>query len=693
MNPIKRILITVFLMAGWLHSSLAGDIGQYVRMLGGDDEADRALARQMLPREGAAAIPELLPLLSNERAEVWNAAFKVIEDIANGVSVVGKEKERTEVTRQLMTLIEPSQTFILKERGLRLLPCCIPDDYDLRPFAALLRDPELREKARACLVETGTSKAAGVLSDQLYQADDDFAVALLDGLAAIRDPKHLPPVLRMTDHKSPKVRAAALRAVAWAGVVDHIKIADRVLGKADEATSWETYDAVLRLADGIATRGKNHEAAMELYTKVLKQAKDITIQMGAIAGLGRYGDARGVPTILEALKTPNGRDLEPAALAAFNVLDGTEVTGALVRAYPEFSKDMQLCLLVTFGKRKDPVVLPVLTSSLESSDSGTHQMALKGLLELESVEALNLVIADAGKRSGEDLHANFEALRQFIARFQKKNEPQPAGAAYLALYQKADSEEVKKEAFEGIKRYPTGDSLSILLDSIKSSNMADPQELRAVLGIVKTLHENGRGAERDQAMEIILPHLSTMETIQMAAEILGAVLPGPVCSHRLGFVTKWSLAGPFPWAASDGFQKTHVNEPDVDLNAKYQSGGKEVAWTPYASQSPTGLIDLGGVFGPTTNTTAYGLARISVPAEMDATIRAGSDDGIKIWVNGKVVHENNVDRGAAIDQDQAPIHLVAGENTILIEVTQGGGGWNAYVRLTRTDGTVLEFTD
>jgi hypothetical protein len=52
-----------------------------------------------------------------------------------------------------------------------------------------------------------------------------------------------------------------------------------------------------------------------------------------------------------------------------------------------------------------------------------------------------------------------------------------------------------------------------------------------------------------------------------------------------------------------------------------------------------------------------------------------------------------VNRGAGIDQDQAPIHLAAGENTILIQVTQGGGGWNAYVRLTKTDGTILEFTD
>ncbi len=693
MKQISRVLITVFLAAGWLHSATAGNIDQYVQMLAGNDELARADARQMLPRAGAAAIPQLLPLLSNERQEVWRTAFFVIRDIANGVSVAGKEKDRAEVTKQLMTLIEPSQPFTLKERGLRLLPSCVPNDYDLRPFKALLRDPEVREKARVCLVEIGTSGAAAMLSDELYNADDEFAVALLDGLAAIRDPKHLPPVMRMADHKNPKVRAAAIRALAWAGDVSHVKLADKVIAKADEASQWDTFDAVLRLADGIATRGKDQQAAMELYTLVLKQTKDITIQMGAIAGLGRYGNASGIPTILEALKGANGRDLEGAALAAFNVLSGTDTTKTLIEALPSLSKDMQLCLLVTLGKRQDPSVLPVLSTNLDSSDSATHKMALKGLVAMESAEALNLVIADAGKRSGDDLHMDLDTLRQFAMKFQAKKDSPLAGAAYLALYQKADSEEVKKEAFEGIKNFPTGDSLNILLDSIKTSDMADPVELRAVLGIARSLHENGRTAERDQAMAVILPRLSTAETIQAAAEVLGAAMPGPECAHRLGFVSKWSMVGPFSWSADKAFEKANINEPNVDPSAKYQAGNKEVTWTPYTSQSPTGLIDLGAVFGVADNSTAYGLAKVTVPAEMDAIVKAGSDDGIKIWVNGKAVHENNVNRGALPDQDQAPIHLVAGENTILIEVTQGGGGWNAYVRLTKTDGTVLEFTD
>jgi len=70
----------------------------------------------------------------------------------------------------------------------------------------------------------------------------------------------------------------------------------------------------------------------------------------------------------------------------------------------------------------------------------------------------------------------------------------------------------------------------------------------------------------------------------------------------------------------------------------------------------------------------------------------GSDDGIKVWVNGDVIHENNIDRGTLLDQDQAPAKFRAGKNAILVQVTQNTGGWDFCVRLTRPDGAVLPFT-
>jgi hypothetical protein len=64
----------------------------------------------------------------------------------------------------------------------------------------------------------------------------------------------------------------------------------------------------------------------------------------------------------------------------------------------------------------------------------------------------------------------------------------------------------------------------------------------------------------------------------------------------------------------------------------------------------------------------------------------GSDDGIKAWLNGKVVHTNNVDRGCVVDQDTAGVRLAQGTNVLMFKITQGGGGWAAAARLADNDG-------
>ncbi len=135
-----------------------------------------------------------------------------------------------------------------------------------------------------------------------------------------------------------------------------------------------------------------------------------------------------------------------------------------------------------------------------------------------------------------------------------------------------------------------------------------------------------------------------------------------------------------------------VNEPGVDLAATYRVEDKELRWTPHKTQDPAGMVNLIGVFGQHSNVTAYGLAEIVLPEETDAVVRMGTDDGVKLWINGEVVHEHNVDRGAALDQDHAPVTFKAAKNTLLIQITQGGGGWNFCLRLTRPDGTPLSFT-
>ena len=58
---------------------------------------------------------------------------------------------------------------------------------------------------------------------------------------------------------------------------------------------------------------------------------------------------------------------------------------------------------------------------------------------------------------------------------------------------------------------------------------------------------------------------------------------------------------------------------------------------------------------------------------------------IKVWVNNKLVHQNNQERGHEQGQDIAEVNLEKGWNSILMKVTQGVGGWGASLAISDSD--------
>ena len=97
-------------------------------------------------------------------------------------------------------------------------------------------------------------------------------------------------------------------------------------------------------------------------------------------------------------------------------------------------------------------------------------------------------------------------------------------------------------------------------------------------------------------------------------------------------------------------------------------------------------VNLAAFFPGQENCVAYLKAQIIAPEDCEGALLLGSDDGVKAWLNGAVVHSNNIDRGDVADQDMAPIQLKKGANDLLLKITQGGGGWSAHARIVGPDG-------
>ncbi|MCD6506871.1 hypothetical protein J7M22_09640 [Candidatus Poribacteria bacterium] len=89
--------------------------------------------------------------------------------------------------------------------------------------------------------------------------------------------------------------------------------------------------------------------------------------------------------------------------------------------------------------------------------------------------------------------------------------------------------------------------------------------------------------------------------------------------------------------------------------------------------------------GDQNDITWYGYTVIISPDDRDVKMRFGSDDAIKVWVNGEVVLDNPVLRGSSGFQDTADVHLKKGPNTLLVKVCEQGGGWAGFVGFDNMD--------
>ncbi|NQT87258.1 hypothetical protein HQ560_10870, partial [bacterium] len=169
------------------------------------------------------------------------------------------------------------------------------------------------------------------------------------------------------------------------------------------------------------------------------------------------------------------------------------------------------------------------------------------------------------------------------------------------------------------------------------------------------------------------------------------------------FVTNWLVLGPFPFKADDfgGEQQQdgadHLFMLDEAKLDGSQSPVKGAAWQVkhFRDSVQAGRIDLDGLYGSPDHAAAYAVCWLDCPADMkDAQILVGSDDYIKVWVNGVLVHTYKARRrGSEWDQDTIKgIALRRGLNRIVVKCVDVVDKWDFYLRLADGDGRPIAVT-
>ena len=137
----------------------------------------------------------------------------------------------------------------------------------------------------------------------------------------------------------------------------------------------------------------------------------------------------------------------------------------------------------------------------------------------------------------------------------------------------------------------------------------------------------------------------------------------------------WYIAGPFKATTSTAFSEFFEPEKEIDLRTSYNNGA--IRWMQRADLRDGAVVDLGKEF-----LCAYYLTRlITVPNDTILPVSLGSDDGIKVWLNGVEILANNIDRGCHPDQEHVDLVLKKGENKFLLKINNNQGDFGYYFRL------------
>ncbi|NQT85161.1 HEAT repeat domain-containing protein, partial [bacterium] len=153
----------------------------------------------------------------------------------------------------------------------------------------------------------------------------------------------------------------------------------------------------------------------------------------------------------------------------------------------------------------------------------------------------------------------------------------------------------------------------------------------------------------------------------------------------VGYISTWQVAGPYR-------QKGKECQQLFDIAFDPEKADAKVAWKPAPRPNDASLawkVDLSSVVGG-THCVVYVRSRVHAPAKQTVRLDMGADDGIKVWIGGKLVHANNAIRALTPEQDRASAVLEQGWNDVLVKITQHTQGCEACIRIRKPDGAVVD---
>lgn len=588
-------------------------------------------------------------------------------------------------------------------------------------LAAFLRDedPALSSDALILARALNTPPVTEALVSLLDTVEGKRRIALIEALGARGDASALPAVRALADDESPELRQAALKAT---GLLGNASLAEFLLDRAVNGSSEEQRIAreglatmpdpelnarLTAIAEGateeplrlraiaLLAERRAVESVQQLFA-LAAQASPV-IRAEAVSALRTLAPGERLKDMLQFAVLPGVGDVAavlPQALADIaqrqpvlgadpalpvvellrQVADGT--TGGELS--PEQRSASRCLLLETLALVGSDTAFAEMRANLTDENAEVRKSAVSGLSRFQRTDALNELKARVSEE--QDAAIRVLAYSAYLASLRNAQAlPRKEVDAHLTYAaEQAQTTASRREFLAAATQLPSLACLRLIEQQLESADVA-AEALRAALTVSKALAGAWPEAARTRLEAIAAAPDQTPETIHEAKEALNFMR-----KHK-DYLLAWEMAGPyFETQTTATVLFDHSFPPETDLeNANWR------VLPVLMDADPAFKLEFDRVLGGEER-VVFVRTFITVPAETDAVLELGTNDGCKIWWNGNPVHALNVGRPLTPGEDKLPVRLASGVNTLMMAVFQQGGAWCATARLTDPQGQPLQ---
>src|SRR5207248_11058081 len=215
------------------------------------------------------------------------------------------------------------------------------------------------------------------------------------------------------------------------------------------------------------------------------------------------------------------------------------------------------------------------------------------------------------------------------------------------------------------------------------AGLQQPQAIADLFRLYERRDDNGDLAPLVMTLEKVAKSPRARADVRaLATEMQGelAIAQGQLPRAAAAFdevapIRNWSIIGPFENDGRSGLLAQYPPEKEgYDPKAVYAGKEHDVTWRPLPhGHAPYGFVDLSAAVYPRFDVAVYAATVLRAAQAQAVVFHFGASGATRVWLNGKLVHEDPAVHPSRFDQKSFAGELSAGDNFLLVKVAHNHG--------------------